>query len=397
MAGTLATTLLTGAAPTLGTSIQPLTYASKSGTFTTLNLNQGDGNSFLPVYAGTALNLWTVPTGTTIFWTNTVGGSWTTASNWDTGVVPGSSDTVYIGLSGSTFNVTLSGSSTTIAGLQADEVLILGGISSGSAGNITIKNNLVVNNTLYLNFSSVLTFSAAANSTQQITTTSSGHIWDTNSYGYIQMATASHTVTVGHGVLIDGAITIGNSTTGTWLNYGTMEADSAQYPLAFDGTSGNIYTNESGGVWETFGGTFNLAGSWSNLGEFIVNANNNAPYGVLNLGGTFTAAGIGMGSSTTFNRATGSNAGVVNITGTLNDNNATLAFTSITGSFNLASGGVLDASGGTISSSSGNTLDFTGSDTLAAGSGANRVILSGSFLGSSSTTTLTGDWNWTAR
>src|SRR5437763_5099507 len=82
----------------------------------------------------------------------------------------------------------------------------------------------------------------------------------------------------------------------------------------------------------------------------------------------------------TFNRATGANAGVVNITGTLNNNGTTLAYTSGTHSWNTATGAI-HTTAGAFSSSGSNTLAFSSTGTLNAGSGANHVILSGSFVG----------------
>ena len=38
-----------------------------------------------------------------ISWINTAGGSWTTASNWDTNTVPGSGDNAFISAGGSYF------------------------------------------------------------------------------------------------------------------------------------------------------------------------------------------------------------------------------------------------------------------------------------------------------
>ena len=114
LAGTLGADLINGFLPTLATSFQPLTATAISGTFGALNLNLGNGETFLPTQTTTSLNLEAVPTGTTVYWTGGTG-NWTTASDWSTNTVPGSSAVVYIPASGT---VTFSSGTSSIAGLN---------------------------------------------------------------------------------------------------------------------------------------------------------------------------------------------------------------------------------------------------------------------------------------
>src|SRR5207249_1535264 len=90
-------------------------------------------------------------------------------------------------------------------------------------------------------------------------------------------------------------------------------------------------------------GTLSFSGGWSNSGT-ITAANS-----TVNLGGTFTVAGLGS-----FSRS----GGAVNLTGTLANAGATLALSAATGSWNLLGGTV---QGGTVSVTGGAMLVGTGS------------------------------------
>ena len=156
LGGTLTTVAIASYNPPLGMAFLPLTYGSHTNTFGTLNLNLGNGTSFQAAYNAGSLSLESVPTGTTVYWTNSSGGNWSTASNWSTGAVPTASDTAYIGLSGSTFTVTIN-SNVTVGGLRTDEALT-------DSADLVVENNLVVNNTLMVNSNSYLDFYASSGS-----------------------------------------------------------------------------------------------------------------------------------------------------------------------------------------------------------------------------------------
>src|SRR5207247_1053080 len=132
------------------------------------------------------------------------------------------------------------------AGSGANHV-ILSGAFVGTASTTTVTGDLELDGTLNLNLGAQLNLSASAGVNQQITTASTGYIADFNGGGAVRMANASHTVTINNNITLDGALTIGNSLTGTWINHGIMLGDFSQYPIAFDGTAGNIYTNASDG------------------------------------------------------------------------------------------------------------------------------------------------------
>ena len=116
-----------------------------------------------------------------------------------------------------------------------------------------------------------------------------------------------------------------NALTGN-LNTASIEGGNSQLSLA-----GTNYVNNLG-LDVSAGTTVTLNGSWSSPGGIAVNG------GTLNLGGTFTTAGLNLPA---FTRS----GGVVNLTGTLNNIANTLTLNSGTGTWNL-DGGTL--SGGTL-------------------------------------------------
>ncbi len=140
-------------------------------------------------------------------------------------------------------------------------------------------------------------------------------------------------------------------------------------------TVNNLAQNLNTAVTEN-AGTLDLNGNWSNLATLSVDG------GTLNLGGTFTLAGLG-----TLNRS----GGTVNLVGTLDNTATTLALTAATGSWNLLGGtlkgGSLSGSGGAqlvMATNNSGTLDgvtvtATGNLNLSANS-ASVTVLNGLVL-----------------
>jgi hypothetical protein len=158
--------------------------------------------------------------------------------------------------------------------------------------------------------------------------------------------------------VVGGYATIGNQVeqggTNTLVNQGLISANvSGQgITIAPNGTFKNAGTMEAVG-----GGTLSLANSWSNSGTLRLDSN---AASTVNLGGTFTTAGIG-----TINRS----GGVVNLTGTLTNANSTLTLNAATGSWNffgtVSGGTVAFADGAALLLSTNNTSGtFTGGVTL---------------------------------
>ena len=163
-------------------------------------------------------------------------------------------------------------------------------------------------------------------------------------------------LTIGSGSLINqGTITAdGGGTiyfdidTGTsWSNApgGILQAKGGG-TISFDSTTAS-WTNAAGGVLQAEGGgTLSLSGAWSNSGSIVVQ---NA---TLNLGGSFSTAGLGSYTPT---------GGTINLTGTLDNTGATLILDAATGSWNLE-GGTLE--GGALATLDGTDLatgDYGGS------------------------------------
>ena len=110
---------------------QPITGSSVVGTFSTTNLDLGNGVSFIPTYNAANMTLTAVPTGVTTYWVGpNTGGDWGNAANWSNNAVPTTSDVAYIG---SAATVTFSESdSSVVASLYVDGTLNISG------GNLTV-------------------------------------------------------------------------------------------------------------------------------------------------------------------------------------------------------------------------------------------------------------------
>ncbi len=160
------------------------------------------------------------------------------------------------------------------------------------------------------------------------------------------------------GELAGGTITINPS---TFTNQGSLQASNGE-TLNVNGLTGNLNTagtSGSGsqlivggtnwinnlGLSAATGTTLTLAGTWSSTAAL------NVAGGTLNLGGSFTTAGLNLAGFT-------NSGGTVNLTGTLNNTGATLALNATTGSWNLV-GGTLTS--GTLTEANGAGLVFTSS------------------------------------
>ncbi len=150
-------------------------------------------------------------------------------------------------------------------------------------------------------------------------------------------ADGNATLTLGVNALVEGGGgSLAQQDNSTLVSDGTIDANMNGQSISI---INSVFTN-NGTAEATNGGTLNInAASWSNAGTITGSSG-----AVVDLGGTFTTAGIG-----TFNV----NGATVNITGTLDNSNNTLALNSATGSWNL--------NGGTIKNGA---LAFAGGQTL---------------------------------
>src|SRR5262249_39801052 len=155
-------------------------------------------------------------------------------------------------------------------------------------------------------------------------------------------------VTLAAGVSLHGTTGTLSIGSGALVNQGTIAADGGG-TIYFQPSSGTSWTNAAGGVIEAEAGgsltisgagvtglnaaggllkadggsTLTLGTAWSNAGTIAVTNS------TLNLGGTFTTAGLGSYAR---------NGGVINLTGSLDNSGTTLVLDGATGSWNLAGG-----------------------------------------------------------
>ncbi len=173
-------------------------------------------------------------------------------------------------------------------------------------------------------------------------------------------------LTLGPNLTVTGAAGTINSGGVAFDNQATIIADAvASGPNPFQTTmilTGTGWTNH-GTIGVQNGGTLNLAGSWSNSGTI----NNNQS--TVNLGGTFSTAGLG-----TFTRT----GGIMNLTGTLDNSGTTLPVgtAALPGTWLLAGGTI---NGGSVQAVAGSALVVTGRSSRLAG-----VTLDGTGAGNSS-------------
>ncbi|HQU42601.1 MAG TPA: choice-of-anchor D domain-containing protein [Pirellulales bacterium] len=330
-------------------------------------------------------------------WINAAGGDWNTASNWDSGKVPGPNDDVLIDVPGgvtiihgsgtsvirsllSEDGFTLSGGSLsasqsievdgvfTLAGGTLLDTLVLAGssgqgivftTSGGLLDGVTadgdldlthdyrdfayVRDGLVLNGTARLGDANGHFGQLFFTGTQSLAGAGSV-VFGNSSSNALYVTDGATTLTIGPAITIHGqsGYVYGAGNTSI-VNQGTILADVAAGTINIQPTT---FTNQ-GTVGAKNGGTLSLYNSWNNAG--VISVDNTS---TLNLGGSFTWAGLG-----TLNRSGGS----VNVTGTLDATNALMALDAATGSFNLLGGTI---KGGTITEADGALLVFTTSSGL---------------------------------
>ena len=252
------------------------------------------------------------------------------------------------GIVGGTVSTT--GGATVIAtGGTLDGVTLNGEVDVGQQqpGTLHINHDSAINGTVLVgdpsNGSNGNVFFGAAAPVNQ-TLSGTANILLGNASNNILFNSNQGTLTLGPGVTIHGQKgTLANTSgSGAIVNQGTISADVAGGLIAIGSNNGTF--SNTGTLETKNGSTLTLSGPWSSSGTITVNNS------TVNLGGTFTTAGIG-----TINRV----GGTINITGTL-DNSATGPFNlnATSGSWNLQDGGGIV--GGTVSTTGGSTLIANG-------------------------------------
>lgn len=129
----------------------------------------------------------------------------------------------------------------------------------------------------------------------------------------------------------------------TFANHGAIEcAPGARLTI---GATNTNWVNNAGATIETTSGILTLSGNWTNAGTIRANAS------TVNLGGTFATASLAG-----FERT----AGVVNLTGTMNNMDATYTIDAANGPWTVAGGTII---GGMLSASDQTPLNISGAAT----------------------------------
>jgi len=144
LGGTLNVDVGNGFTPSVGQEFSVLTYASATGSFSSVNgLPQG----MIADQGVTSFDL-DVPEAATISWTNPNGGDWDVAANWSTGVVPTSSDAVTIDTSGAATITIQSGDDIQVQSIttsSTDTLSIANGSLMVTVGPSTLNGPLSIN------------------------------------------------------------------------------------------------------------------------------------------------------------------------------------------------------------------------------------------------------------
>jgi hypothetical protein len=364
-------------------------------TYPTLALGQYQFDIAAPSVtdrAGNALGSTTLKTDFTVvpftaIWNNPSGGNWSVASNWLSGQLPVSTDTVLIGLpAGNT--VSFSSGSTTVGGLSIEG----GGTLAVSGGVLTDTGGLqVVNGVLQLAGGG--TISQAIITNQGGTIALSGGTLDGVTYqGPLDLSAGSASVIVKDGITLTGANGSGSGTINLTGPNSVLYASGTE---AFDNATLNIGNNSTDTLYDydpsapavlSFGPQFviNQTGSNANLtgynnrsGSGFVNAGTiNAGFngGSFTIGATsFTNQGtinVSNGDTLNINSSGWSNTGAMNVSGgTLN----------LGSTFTTAQLGTVNHTGGTVNVTG--TLDNTGTTLkVGTGTGLGTLTLSGTIM-----------------
>lgn len=313
------------------------------------------------------------PAGYSTFFTGPSGGSWTNPAHWSTGVVPGPSDTVFIG-AGRT--VTLSGASAVNA-VNCD-----GTLEIAAGGSLTVAGpSRALNLTL-----SGGTKTGAGSFTVDGTFTATGGT--VSGFGGLSLlAGSTSTFAMGTATLAVDGTGLGNAGAATWTS-GTLDL-----------RNGAVFTNAGGGTFTT-SADLSLAsttgnGSFVNQGTFTKSGGTGSTTvgaaftnggGTLNVNagtlaftgpftqtaGTTTLGGGSLSTTTTLNlqggvlRGPGTISGGVSNTGAAVQPGASPGFLTVTGNYSQGPSGALDVEiGGTTPGTQYDRLDVLGTASLA--------------------------------
>ncbi len=289
-----------------GLTLTPLTYASASGAFSSINVPEGFSNR--PSYDGNSLTVTLFDPTAAWDWDNGAGdGLWTTALNWSSNILPGTSDDATIGAG---FSVTLNNVA------SVNSLTLDGSLTLAAGGSLTLGSSSTFSNT------SVFTMSAGA-LVANGGFTSNGAYTQNGGTATFKGTSAFNTVSLGAGsamtMNLNAATTMASLTTGTGSNTPVIQG------------SGNVNVT----------------------GASTLNNANFGSGGVINFNGGVNITGpVTVNRGTSLNGGTLSGAGAISGTGAVNN----------TGSFDIQNGGTLAinlTNSGTLTKSAGNSTSIT--------------------------------------
>jgi hypothetical protein len=277
----------------------------------TINLNGTLNNSNATLTVNTASGSWVLNGGTVL------GGAITTAG--------GASLVVNNG---------------TLNGVTVNGLLDVGHTYNGA--NLTVTNGLVLNGTAWVgnptnSDSGQIQFAGS----QTLGGSGTAVLGNNGVYNALRLPDGGTTLTIGSGITVRGQ----NGTIGYDIDYGGPQNVSVinQGTISCDVSDGMITINaqpfaNQGLAQALNGGGLALNDTWSNTGTLVASG------GTLNLAGNFATAELGLINQTN---------GTINLTGTLNNSNATLTVNTASGAWVLNGGTVL---GGAITTPGGASL-----------------------------------------
>jgi len=213
--------------------------------------------------------------------------------------------------------------------VNGGSITVTGGLTFANGSSLLLNNHMNLFGGQTLSGEGEIRFKASGGSAAQINT--SGHTTFGSGLTMHRVDAASTDI-----FMIGGSIT----------NHATIRSD-AGGRIRITATAAGTFINGVGGVLAADGGTLSLTTAWSSTGQIVVNNS------TINLGGSFTTAGIGPISRT---------AGTINVVGVLDNTGRVFTLDADTGSWNLNAsgtlrGGSLVTAGGAMLAVATGTLD----------------------------------------
>lgn len=313
----------------------------------------------------------------TVAWTNPHGGSFETAANWSTGTVPGSADSVVIGLPG-TYAVTLTFPRT---------VTSLSMSGSGGVATLNLKGALTVTRTATVGANSVLALPALGGSFTAASCNVSGTVnWVFGTLkGMFALAHLAQLNISGTSIKTLSGV-VNNGGTINWVGNSSIFGNTSGTASAFNNLVGATFNSRASGtgnnglqaVQLNNAGTVNAVTGLLKLGTFFFPPSIGTNTGVLNLG-TGAAIELSNGSYTMGLGARISGAGVLRDSGA---NVAVISPLTVQGTLELAPLGKI-AGTGAVNVQSGGAFHWTGGALNGPGAlnilAGGQLAISGSF------------------